>query len=129
MIFLIIIIILLFAWPYIWRWLQPYFYRWVRRCAENYFRRSMGMPPHDNSRQRTDQRSSYHSNPNRTGTGQRRRSAYDDPIIPRDYAEDVEFTEIHTYSEDPTIDDYGEVRYKRESQVSEAEIIEIKKDK
>jgi len=88
----------------------------------------MGMPPRDDSRQRTGQRSSYSSASNRSGNGKRRRSAYNGPIIPRDYAEDVEFTEIHTYSEDPTIGDYGEVRYKRESQVSEAEIIEIKKD-
>lgn len=133
MTFLIIIIILFFAWPYIWphirRWLQPYIVRWLQRRADNYFRQSMGMPPRDKGRGQARSGAAYRSHSKQDRASGQRRRRTDEPIIPREYAEDVEFTEVHTYSEEHTIADNGEVRFKRESQVSEAEIIEIKRDK
>ena len=50
-------------------------------------------------------------------------------MIPKEYAVDVEYTEIRSYSSEETIASDGKsVRYAVESQVSDAEIIEIKRD-
>lgn len=126
---LIIIILLIFGIPYIWRWLRPYFLRWMQRRAENYFRKAMGVPPRDKSR---SDRENYRQSTN-SSSGYRRysrqRQANNGPVIPKEYAEDVEFTEVRSYSKEHTIADGETVAYKRESQVSDAEIIEIKKDK
>lgn len=126
---LIIIILLIFGIPYIWRLLRPYFLRWMQRRAENYFRKAMGMPPRgknqtnrENYRQSTNSSSGYHRYSSRRKTDS-------ESVIPKEYAEDVEFTEVRSYSEEHTIADGGTVAYKSESQVSDAEIIEIKKDK
>lgn len=128
---LIVLIILIFGVPYLWRLLRPYFYRWMQRRAEDYMRNAMGMPPRDKSRQSSRQTSSSGRSQYRgASTGQKRRQPSGGPVIPKEYAEDVEYTEIRSYSEDTVIaDDGGEVRYASESQVSDAEILEIKKDK
>lgn len=132
MLFLIIIIILIFAWPYIWRWLQPHFYRWAQRRTEDYVRRAMGMPPHGRRQSRASgqSRSTYgNSTRGNAATSSRRRHKATESVIPKEYAEDVEFTEIHSYSEESVIASDGKsVSFVSESQVSEAEIIEIKKD-
>lgn len=130
MLFLIILIILIFAWPHIWRWLQPYFYRWARRRTEDYMRRAMGMPPHGRGQSRGRKTSGYgNASRGNARTSSRRRHKESGPLIPKEYAEDVEYTEIHSYSEESTIaSDGARVSYVRESQVSDAEIIEIKKN-
>ena len=117
--------------PYLWRLLRPYFYRWMQRRAQDYMRSAMGMPPRDKSRQSSRQTSSSGRSQYRaTSTGKKRRQPSGGPVIPKEYAEDVEFTEIRSYSEESVIaGDGGEVRYSSESQVSDAEILEIKKDK
>lgn len=129
---LIIIIILIFAWPYIWRWLQPYFYRWMQHRAEDYVRKSMGMPPRDRGGSKARTRTSGSSGFKSSSQSYRgSRHSYDEgSIIPKEYAEDVEFTEIRSYSSDSSsiASDGDTVRYREESQVSDAEIIEIKKD-
>lgn len=123
---LLVIILLIFGLPYLWRLLSPLLMRWAQRRAQAYFRRAMGMPPEDG---RDSRRSSERS---RSEAGSRdrygRRPARREPVIPKEYAEDVEFTESRTYSE-TTIVDNGRVSYVSESQVSDAEIIEIKQDK
>ncbi len=51
------------------------------------------------------------------------------PIIPPEYAQDVEYTETRTYSSDTIIDkdkDGGHTRLQAESQVSDVEWVEIK---
>lgn len=62
-----------------------------------------------------------------------RHSSSEGPIIPREYAEDVEFTEIHTYSEETVIGSTANGTRKgkevEEEQVSDAEIIEVIKNK
>lgn len=94
-------------------------------------RNAMGMPPRDKSRQSSRQTSSSgRSHYRGASTGQKRRQPSGGPVIPKEYAEDVEYTEIRSYSEDTVIaDDGGELHYASESQVSDAEILEIKKDK
>lgn len=117
---LLVIILLIFGLPYLWRLLSPLLMRWAQRRAQSYFRRAMGMPPEDD---RGSRRSSA-GDRDRYGSRPVRR----EPVIPKEYAEDVEFTESRTYSE-TTIADEGRVSYVSESQVSDAEIIEIKQDK
>lgn len=127
---LIIIIILIFGWPYIWRWLRPYFYRWMQRRTEDYVRRAMGMPPRDKSGNRQGRTGNVYGGHERADA--RRRGSHSreaDPVIPKEYAEDVEFTEVRSFSEEEKIGGDTTVRFTQESQVSDAEIIEIKKDR
>lgn len=127
---LLVLILLIFGVPYLWRLLRPYFFRWMQRRTENYFRSAMGMPPRDRSRTSSRQSSSYGRSQYRGDSSRRSRRQSSGPVIPKEYAEDVEFTEIRSYSEESVIaGDGGKVRYSSESQVSDAEILEIKKDK
>ncbi len=131
---LLILIFIFIGLPILWRWVKPYFYRWMQRRTEDYMRNAMGMPPRDKSKKQSDNRQSYSAYGASTsgGYGQRsRRRGYSSgPLIPKEYAVDVEYTEIRSYSSDEAIasDDHT-VRYKVESQVSDAEIIEISKDR
>ncbi len=124
---LIILVLIFIGLPYILRWLKPYFYRWMQHRTEDYVRRAMGMPPRDKSgsgRARSNRSSFYSRN-------QRRQPTHTSgPLIPKEYAVDVEYTEIHSYSSEEVIASDGKaVRYSVESQVSDAEIIEIRKDR
>jgi len=131
---LIIILLILLFWPYIMKWVG----RFMARRAEDYLRRATGMPPRPGSRaarkeesrrkaDRQDGRRSYRSYRSGGSRGYERDS--DGPIIPREYAEDVEFVETKDYSESTISDDRDgirkETRY-RESQVSDVEWEEIK---
>ena len=98
----------------------------------------MGMPPRDRTESRSRQRQSnaYSGRYSSGGYsqeaygGRRRNRGYSSgPLIPKEYAVDVEYTEIRSYSSEETIASDGKsVRYAVESQVSDAEIIEIKRD-
>lgn len=128
---LIILLLIVIGVPYIWRWLKPYFYRWMQRRTEDYVRRAMGMPPRDKyqSRRRNSYSSSGQSAPS-SGGRRSNRPQSSDPLIPKEYAVDVDFTETHSYSSEEVIASDGKnVSYKVESQVSDAEIIEISKDR
>lgn len=119
---LIVILLLVFGFPYIWRILKPYLIRWAQRRAQSYMRKAMGMPPHGRQTRTEEEyfrRRRYYSGRGRRGVS---------PIIPKEYAEDVEFTEIHTYAASASADTRQKMRFSYESQVSDAEIIEIKKD-
>lgn len=125
---LLIIILIFIGIPILWRRLKPYFFRWMQRRTEDYVRNAMGMPPRDKSKTRSNGRRSYSS----SGNGQHTQShGYSSgPLIPKEYAVDVEYTEIRSYSSEENIAaDGNSVRYKVESQVSDAEIIEIRKGK
>ena len=130
---LLILILIFIGLPIVWRWLKPYFFRWMQRRTEDYVRNAMGMPPRDKSKKQSSRRQSYSSGSYSSGAyGHRsRRYGYSSgPIIPKEYAVDVEYTEIRSYSSEDTIASDGDtVRYKVESQVSDAEIIEIRKDR
>lgn len=121
---LLILILIFIIVPIIWHRSAPYVYRWAQRRTADYVRRSMGMPPRDRDRSDTagSRSSSFY--------GRSRRPSAEGPLIPKEYAVDVDYTEVHSYSSEEAIaSDGGSVRYTRESQVSDAEIIEIRKDR
>ena len=135
-IFLIIIIIGIACWPWISRWLRGY----MARRAEDYLRRATGMPPRPGSRE--EKRQQRASRQNAAGSGKSSANTYfsrrsrsqkrtrrnpNEPIIPKEYAEDVEFVETKSYSE-TTIGESsaGSARQYAESQVSDVEFVEIK---
>lgn len=131
---LLILILIFIGVPLLWRWLKPYFFRWMQRRTEDYVRNAMGMPPRDKSNSRSGGRRSNSSSgsysSDRYGQNARSRGYSSGPLIPKEYAVDVEYTEIRSYSSESTIASDGDtVRYKVESQVSDAEIIEIRKDR
>lgn len=132
---LLILILIFIGVPLLWRWLKPYFYRWVQHRTEDYLRRQMGMPPRDKSRTRSQQRQQRYSSSggyssDAYGSRNRSRGYSSGPLIPKEYAVDVEYTEIRSYSSEEAIASDGKkVSYVVESQVSEAEIIEIKREK
>ncbi len=131
---LLILILIFIGLPIIWRWLKPYFFRWMQHRTEDYVRNAMGMPPRDKSKNRSGSRQSYYSSGAHSsgsyGQGRQRGRYSSGPLIPKEYAVDVEYTEIRSYSSDETIASSGNsVRYKVESQVSDAEIIEIRKER
>ncbi len=132
---LLILILIFIGIPLLWKWLKPYFFRWMQRRTEDYVRNAMGMPPRDKKKKsRSNARSQAYSSSGayNSGSGYSRRSRYysSGPLIPKEYAVDVEYTEIRSYSSDETIaSDGNTVRYAVESQVSDAEIIEIRKER
>lgn len=131
---LIILILIFVGLPLLWRAIKPWFFRWSQRRMEDALRNAMGMPPRDESRSSSHaggSRRSYYSSSGRAGEGRRQKSRHESgPLIPKEYAVDVEYNEIHSYSQETEIASDGRrVSYQVESQVSEAEIIEIRKDR
>lgn len=121
---LVIIIIVFLCWP----WIKRLMARFMLNRAEDYMRRATGMPPRPGSRQarREQRRASGGTRANSQRTS-RRAARHDGPIIPREYAEDVEFTETVDYSSSEIREKKkGNERVYRESQVSDAEWVEIK---
>lgn len=125
----ILILIVLFFWL-IW----PAISRWLKRKAmertEDYIRSSMGMPPRD-KKQRRGFRSSQG---NEDSFSRQRSEAYKSrsqgPIIPKEYAEDVEFTETIDYSSQEKIKETSNEKGQyHESQISDVEFTEIKKSR
>lgn len=126
---LLILILIFIGVPMLWRWLKPYFFRWMQRRTEDYVRNAMGMPPRDKSQKQSSGRRSYSSS-GAYGSRSHRHGYSSGPLIPKEYAVDVEYTEIRSYSSEETIASDGkQVRYSVESQVSDAEIIEIRRDR
>ena len=129
---LIIILIPLALWllrPLIRKWI----YRTLERKAEDMMRRAAGMPPRDKKQRSRDtyaddngsHDSGCHTSSHHAGYGSER---FDGPIIPREYAEDVEFTEYRDYSSDTSIrtSDTGEQSIVIEKQVTDVQWEEIK---
>ena len=133
----ILILIVLFIWL-VW----PYISRWLRRKAaertEDFIRQATGMPPRPGSRrakkQEKEQSRERHGHSPYDGYGadaysyrERNNTHTDEPLIPKEYAEDVEYVETREYSHETlrreTVS--GKGCYK-ESQVSDAEWVEIK---
>ena len=123
-ILILIVLFLWLVWPVISRWLK----RKAMERTEDYIRASMGMPPRDRSKRKD----SYAGNGYNNG---RHRNPYEkpsgkkEPIIPKEYAEDVEFTETIDYSERVTVKNVDGTTVYKESQISDAEYTEIKKDR
>lgn len=129
---LIILLILFLCWPAIARWMRGY----MARRAEDLLRNATGMPPRPGSRKARQQARQQASKQTRQESYGRRRQGFnpyydnsDGPIIPKEYAEDVEFVETKDYSEDSfeTIDENVTESFNyHESQVSDVEWEEIK---
>lgn len=118
--------------------------KWVGRFmanrAEDYLRKATGMPPRPGSREAKRQekaraadsgeprRRSQRDSRNRRGQYYRTDSG---PIIPKEYAEDVEFTETIDYSETTIAgeDTRRSATSYHESQVSDVEWEEVKTSK
>ena len=130
---LLILILLFVGVPLLWRWVKPYFFRWMQRRTEYYVRNAMGMPPRDKTKRRSNGGQTYSSGSYGSGyraSRSRSRGYSSGPLIPKEYAVDVEYTEIRSYSSEGSIASEGHsIKYKIESQVSDAEIIEIRKDR
>lgn len=116
--------------------------------TEDYLRKATGMPPRPGSReerrqQRASQQSQYrssesegsyyynssgYSNGSAFRSRSRRRSRYssNEPLIPREYAEDVEFVEIKSFSQSTIKETVETEKQYHESQVSDVEWVEIK---
>ncbi|MCH5225650.1 MAG: hypothetical protein J1D77_06595 [Muribaculaceae bacterium] len=124
----ILILVVLFiwiVWPYIARWLK----RKAIERAEDYMRAQMGMPPRDKKSRRKSQEDetfSREGRQRRNPFGQDRYGA--EPLIPKEYAEDVEFVETKDYSETELREKRAHTEtYYHESQISDAEWTEVKK--
>lgn len=118
--FLIILVILFVAGPWIMRLLRPWLARMAARRMERYFRSAMGMPPPPGNSRKKKQPASG------TGSSRRRRNPYagngERHIIPPEYAEDVDFTEYKDFSETKVSGQSGGQRsIHAESQVEDAE--------
>lgn len=123
---LIICIVLFLLWPTIKKWLA----RYMAHKTEDFIRSATGMPPRDKGRGRGSSApggASYSREGRQRGPRRDPRQSAE-PIIPREYAEDVEFVESVEYSETRIREDYadGSRRVVTESQVSDAEYVEIK---
>ncbi len=133
---ILILIIIFIVWPlarYAWqRWVQPWLIRRASRKMEDYIRAAAGMPP----REKESRGKKHHS---RQPAGSSRQPGgntdWEGPLIPKEYAVDVEFTEIREYSSVIEITGEESSRHHRkrsaskvtvESQVSDVEYVEIK---
>lgn len=128
MTFIAIILLIIIVWLVFGETIKRALYGFLARKAEDSLRRSMGMPPRKeqkkNRRQRQENSSGRSAAYHATGRS-------DGPVIPKDYAEDVEYVEIKSYSEDTVIREDATGRQtvvESESQIEEAEVISITRD-
>ena len=130
---IIILIVLFFwlVWPALSRWLK----RKALERAEDYMRASMGMPPRDKKKKKygaSDRESgdTFYQRNRRNPFGPDRYTNTNEPIIPKEYAEDVEFTETKDYSAtESRVRNGDKVENYHESQISDAEWTEVKKSR
>ena len=115
-------------------WIRRKIARFLANRTEDYIRKATGMPPRDKSKSSREKESSGGSrreSATRAYRSSRSSREYYDPsgpIIPKEYAEDVEFIEIKEFSQtdiDARFSDNSRVEY-HESQVSDVEWVEIK---
>lgn len=139
MTFLVIILVTIAFWLIF----SPYIKPWLRRRAErkltDYLRSQMGMPTEKEMRkaqkeaekreQRQNVKNGFWSRPR--GATQQSSQHAPKEIIPREYAVDVEFTEVRQFSQTTIAADAASAKAKGrkvvvESQVSDVEYTEIK---
>lgn len=131
--FLIFLLVLCLLWPFITKWLRGF----AARRMEDTLRKMMGMPSRKEERRARSQSATGDSRQQsrRSRKGSSRSESFHrhegEPIIPREYAEDVEFTETIDYSESTILEGKadGTRREWHESQVSDAQYVEIKEKK
>lgn len=136
MTFIIILLSLILIWMIFGDRIKAWSQRRMVDKMEDMFRQSMGMPTAKEERRHRKQAEKEARRNNgftRPSSGSQSRDPFrqkPDSILPKEYAEDVEFTEYKEYSSSTTIksEDSGtETEIKVESQVSDVEFTEIKK--
>ena len=123
----ILILVVVFFWV-VWPWISKWLKKKAAEKAEDYVRRSMGMPPRDHKKKTTgyESQEQYYRRQRRNPFGPDRYT--DEPIIPKEYAEDVEFTETKEFSADTSrFRSENKVETYHESQISDAEWTDVKK--
>ncbi len=125
-IWLIIIIGLILALPTISRRVSGFVRQWIARAVERRIRRMMGIPPEPEKNRRSSARSARQNHTEET-RGRQAGHGQHEPLIPKEYAVDVEYTEIREYSSRTEIHpDPDGVRVVTESQVTDAEYVVIR---
>lgn len=123
LVILLIVIVIWIAGPYI----RALFQRWLMRRLQKSFFKAAGIP--DPEKERKNQKKKK-KNDTHGSSHRRHQRTSDEPIIPRDYAEDVEFTEYKEYTTETSIDESeSRIRIHEEEQVSDVQFTEIKDPK
>lgn len=138
-IILVIVFLLMVLGPVLGRLLGPVFQRWALGKMEDNMRRMAGMPTRKEERKAAKRAAKRQ----KKGADGFRRAAYGSrshagapgpspASLLRDYAEDVEFTEIREFSDEIKIgvsDTRKGTKYKIEEQIEDVEFTEIKNKK
>ena len=133
-ILLIIFLVIVLAAPLLKRWLAPLFQRWMMHRMEDAMRKMMGVPTRkeekrirkEREKKASEARRREKASDPRPNAGYERRSAgRREPLIPKEYAVDVEFVEIREFDSE-TRQGRGEVKYEMECQVEDVKFVEIK---
>lgn len=126
-IFFLVLLLVFVFWPYISKWLA----RKAQKKLHDYFLRSMGLQPEKETRKQRKQREQRQRE--YEGQQAQRRREYSrqqrnkEPLIPKEYAEDVEFVETKEFSSSSsTIESNDKYTIYHESQISDVEWVEIK---
>ena len=135
----IIIVIIILVWlifgARIRAWLTRRINNFIANRTEDFIRKAAGMPPRDKSESKRRKTERTGDERTRRSSQRRRGRSRDDyysqgPIIPKEYAEDVDFVEIKEFYQtdiEARFNDKETVEY-HESQVSDVEWVEIKTD-
>lgn len=126
-----ILLIIFIAIPLLWQFISPLFQRWLMGKMEDRFRHMAGMPSRKEEKRARRRRSPGSGSASSRQTRNAHPKSHE-PIIPKEYAEDVEFVEYVSYSE-TTVEEHVEpdgskTRVVTESQIEDAEFVEIKGD-
>lgn len=111
----------------VWPLLRPVIARWMQNRTEDTIRRMMGMPSRKEEKKakKRAEKEAARSNSNSRRTHRNSQSPQS-PIIPKEYAEDVEFTEYREFSYKETTVTTDNKTY-HESQVEDVEYKEVNK--
>lgn len=129
MAFFIILIVFLGLWL-LWPWISRQISRYMARRAEDMIRRMTGMPPRQEEKKR--RASSRGGESGYAGRSRRRPRSYQASPeevhrAMREYAVDVEYTEIREFSDSILFEEDKKQRHiKTEEQISDAEYVIIK---
>ena len=115
-------------------WLRPLLSRWIMGRMEDRFRRMAGMPTRKEEKKMRKEAAKKERKGTASAAGRRSASnagCRNEPIIPKDYPEDVEFVEIKSHSEETvvrsTYDADGNLEdIEVEEQIEDVEYTEIK---
>ncbi|MCM1291433.1 MAG: hypothetical protein NC201_04500 [Prevotella sp.] len=126
---LILILICVAVWLF-WKYIgRNMLVNYARRKQEDFLRSAFGMPPRQKKTRNGDFSKRKSTQEPGSGFSQRNRHADSrESIIPKEYAEDVEYVEIKEFSQTDIAADRNQTHTQyHEEQVSDVEYVEIKK--